>query len=181
MAVQTGAALAAEVPEKTGLPQLDVSLFPTQIFWLILTFGTLYYGMTRKALPRLTDVIETRQMRIATSLGQAEALREQAAGILDAYEKSSADSVKQAQSVVAAASSEAAAVSFAREKEFVAAIDTRIKTSEAGIAAARAAALEHVRSVAAEAVQQSAARLAGVDVDLAEAEQAVAAVLRERR
>jgi F-type H+-transporting ATPase subunit b len=36
-----------------GLPQMDVSSFPSQIFWLIITFGALYIFMWKNAIPKL--------------------------------------------------------------------------------------------------------------------------------
>ncbi|MGE3740510.1 MAG: hypothetical protein AB7I59_13525, partial [Geminicoccaceae bacterium] len=61
-----------------GLPQLDASTFPSQIFWLIVSFATLCWLLSRKALPRVSDILEARQSRISSDLDQAAALRNEA-------------------------------------------------------------------------------------------------------
>ena len=35
-----------------GLPQLDVSTFPTQVFWLFVSFALLYFVMSKVAIWR---------------------------------------------------------------------------------------------------------------------------------
>ena len=36
-----------------GMPQLDFSTFPNQIFWLVVTLLVIYFVLSRVALPRL--------------------------------------------------------------------------------------------------------------------------------
>ena len=57
------------------MPQLDSSTYLSQIFWLILTFGVLYWLLRRKALPQVSEVLEARQDRIAADLDRAATLR----------------------------------------------------------------------------------------------------------
>src|SRR3989338_7675403 len=47
---------AAEVAHETakaGMPQLDFSTFPNQIFWLVVTLLVIYFVLSRIALPRI--------------------------------------------------------------------------------------------------------------------------------
>ena len=60
------------------MPQLDFSTYASQIFWLFLTFALLYITMARLALPRVRDVLETRQSRIAQDIADAEKRKEEA-------------------------------------------------------------------------------------------------------
>ena len=60
------------------MPQLDTTWFASQIFWLIIAFSVLYYLLSRKALPRLAEILEARQDRIAADLDEAERLRREA-------------------------------------------------------------------------------------------------------
>ena len=43
-----------------GLPQLDISTWVGQIFWLIVTFAILYFALAQFILPRLRDTIANR-------------------------------------------------------------------------------------------------------------------------
>lgn len=60
------------------MPQLDISTFASQIFWLVITFGILYLIMARSALPVIREVLQTRQTRIFEDLRKAEKLKEEA-------------------------------------------------------------------------------------------------------
>ena len=61
-----------------SLPQLDPTWWPSQLFWLALTFGVLYWLMAGKFLPTLGGAIEERRDRIADDLDQAAEFRRQA-------------------------------------------------------------------------------------------------------
>lgn len=164
-----------------GLPQLNPATFPTQIFWLALTFITLYYLLSKKALPRVAEVLEERQERISRDLSKAASLKEEAEAVMAQVDKSLAGARSEAQAVIAQVAAEIDANNQARQAKLNADITERLRTAEANIAAAKEQALANVRSVAADIARDVAGRLAGVDVDGAQAEAAVAAVIEERR
>lgn len=60
------------------MPQFDPTYFASQVFWLIVTFGILYLLMAKIALPRIGDILEVRQDRIAADLDRAEQLKREA-------------------------------------------------------------------------------------------------------
>ena len=60
------------------MPQLDVSTFPPQLVWLLITFVALFLIVWKVALPRIIDVRDNRQRRIEDDLARAETLREEA-------------------------------------------------------------------------------------------------------
>src|SRR3546814_11518836 len=68
------------------MPQLDPAFWPTQLFWLAITFIALYLVIWRIALPRIADVLEARQRKLDDDLKKAAALKDAAAAILAAYE-----------------------------------------------------------------------------------------------
>ena len=47
------------------MPQLDVNTYLPQVVWLVITFTALFLVMWRLAVPRIADVLEARQKRIA--------------------------------------------------------------------------------------------------------------------
>jgi F-type H+-transporting ATPase subunit b len=73
--------------EKQGLPQLDVTTFPSQLFWLGLTFCFLYVLISRSALPKIHDILDKRRGRIERDLTRAEQLSRDAAKAQHAYEE----------------------------------------------------------------------------------------------
>ncbi|NBB96935.1 MAG: F0F1 ATP synthase subunit B', partial [Alphaproteobacteria bacterium] len=44
-----------------GMPQLDVTTFSNQIFWLVVAMVVLYFIMSRVALPRVASVLADRR------------------------------------------------------------------------------------------------------------------------
>lgn len=172
---------AAHGGQAGGLPQLNPATFPTQIFWLAATFIGLYYLMSKKALPRVAEVLEERQARISRDLAKAASLKEEAEAVLAQVEKSLANARTEAQTLIGQAASEIEANNQARQAKLNAEIAERLRSAEANIAAAKEQALANVRSAAADIARDVAGRLAGVEVDTAQAEAAVAAVIEERR
>ncbi|ALG71874.1 ATPase [Azospirillum thiophilum] len=163
------------------MPQLNPANFPTQIFWLALTFGVLYHLMSKKALPRVAEVLEARQERISRDLAKAAQLKEEAEAIMAQVEKSLAGARAEAQGVIAQASADIEANNQARQAQLNADIAERLRSAEASIAAAKDEALANIRTASSDIVRDITGRLAGVDVDQAQADAAVAAVLEERR
>ena len=100
-----------------GLPQLDVSAFPTQIFWLIISFALLYWIMSKMAVPRIAEVLEERQERITDDLETAERLKSEAEKVQADYEKALAEARSEAQGHIKAANDEAAAEQAKAEAE----------------------------------------------------------------
>ena len=58
--------------ESGGMPQLDPEFWISQIFWLVITFGTLYLILSKLILPRISDNLETRKSQVLDNLELAE-------------------------------------------------------------------------------------------------------------
>lgn len=96
------ATAAHEAAESTGgMPQLDPTSYPSQIFWLIVTFGCLYAIMSTLVLPRLGGTIEERRDRIADDFDQAADFKRQAEEAEAAYEAGLADAKAKARAIAA--------------------------------------------------------------------------------
>jgi len=163
------------------MPQFDPTFFPTQLFWLAITFIALYVLMVRVGLPRVTEVLDARRERIDHDLEAAEKLKAEAEAALAAYEKTMAEARSQAQGLLRTASERMAAEAAARQGELAKTLAERTKQAESRIDAARQAALADVREVAATAAAAAADRLIGVAVEPSQAAAAVDKVLAERK
>lgn len=94
-------ALAAEAEEGGALPQFDISTFPSQIFWLLISFMVLYWLCANVFLPRLGGIIEERRNRIADDFDQAADFKRQAEAAEAAYNKALADAKASAAQIAA--------------------------------------------------------------------------------
>ncbi|MFM2043184.1 MAG: hypothetical protein RLY86_1760 [Pseudomonadota bacterium] len=181
-APDVAAGVAHETAEhaKGGLPQLNSATYPTQIFWLIVTFSLLLILMSKVALPRVAEVLEARQEKITNDLEKATALKGEAEGVIAAYEQALADARSNAQQVVSDSVAAADSLAAKRQGELAATLAERAREADAGIQAQKQAALANIRGVAAEAAQAAVAKLAGIELDAARADAAVDEALKER-
>jgi F-type H+-transporting ATPase subunit b len=160
-----------------GLPQLDTRTYPSQIFWLIVSFALLYWLLKTKAIPRIADILETRQDRIGADLDRAARLRADAEAALKKHDAILAEAQAKAQRRLREAQERVAAELARHQAELDADIAKRLRDAEARINAAKTAALADVATVAAEVAQAAARRLAGLEVGPEEARAAVNRVL----
>jgi F-type H+-transporting ATPase subunit b len=162
------------------MPQFDPAFFTPQLFWLLLTFVTLYALMALVALPRIGAVLDERQRRIDDNLDKAAQLKAQADAAVAAYEKALADSRAHAQSVVKETVDRLARDADERNRALALRLAELIHTGESRIAGARDQALANVRDVAGEIAGAVVSRLTGSAPDGARLETSVAAAFQEQ-
>jgi len=168
---------AADAPAGGGsLPQMDVSTFPSQIFWLAVTFSALYLIMSRMVLPRLGAAIEERRDRIADDLDRAAESKRMAEEAERAYNRSLANARAKSQAIAAETRDEVNAEIAALQKDAQQSLATRTAAAEAKIAAMKGLAAAKVRDAAAdttraivEALIQETPTDAAVDAALSKA------------
>jgi F-type H+-transporting ATPase subunit b len=163
------------------MPQFDVATFPTQLFWLVLTFAVLYAVMLRFALPRISEVLEARRSHIDHDLEAAEKLKSEAEQALAAYEKLMANAKSEAQAVIRRAGEELAAEAAVRQGELAKHLAAQTKSAETRIEQAKAQALAGIKTVAAQAAELATAKLIGVAVGEGAAQAAVDQVMAGRK
>ena len=153
------------------MPQLEqIATFPSQIFWLVVTFIALFLIMWRLAVPKISDALEARQQRIDDNLERAADIKKEAEAAIEAYEKSLADARAAAQSVILEANAKLAEEAAKREAELSEKLQAKMAESEANISAAVDAAMENIRDVAQEVAAAATERLVGeapADADVA--------------
>jgi F-type H+-transporting ATPase subunit b len=145
----------------TGLPQLDFSTFPNQIFWLVVTLVVIYLILTRVALPRIATVLAERQGTITNDIAAAEEFKLKAQEAEATYQKALAEARAEAQRISAEARAEIQAdleVAMAKANAEIAA---RSSESEARIAEIRDGAMDAVREVARDTAKEVVTALGG--------------------
>lgn len=158
------------------MPQIDqiASIYASQLFWLVLVFALLYFGIGKAMLPKIQRTVEDRDAKISGDLAAAEAARASADAAEEAWTAKLTESRAAAQVETAKAKAAAAAASEVRVKAADAEIAERTAHAEAALAAQRDKALVEIEAVAVEAAQDIVARVTGQTVD---AQAAAAAVV----
>ncbi|NRB00499.1 MAG: F0F1 ATP synthase subunit B' [Rhodobacteraceae bacterium] len=144
-----------------GLPQLDFSTFPNQIFWLVITLIAIYLILDRVALPRIAAVLAERSGTITNDLAAAEDLKLKAEEAEAAYNKALADARSEAQKIAAEARAEVQAELDKAMAKADAEIAARAAESESKIAEIRDGAADAVVDVAKEAAAAVVSALGG--------------------
>ena len=173
MAAEPTNAVTAATP-RGGLPQMQTDTFPSQIFWLVVTFGVLFLVLWRITLPMIEGIIGERRKRIEGDLGTAEKLRQQASESLASYEAELAGARSRAHQILdenrKTISAELDSVKSRADEESQAAM----KQAEDRIATDRAKALGGLRPAAAEAAAAIVERLIGAQVSSEDAARVIA-------
>ena len=77
----------AQSAEKGGMPQLNPEFWISQIFWLTLTFGTLYVILSKFILPKISVNLELRKSQIQENIEAAEKQRKESETKLKEYDE----------------------------------------------------------------------------------------------
>jgi F-type H+-transporting ATPase subunit b len=161
------------------MPQIAqiAATYASQIFWLLIVFGAIYFVIGRGMLPKITATVEAREQRIADDLAAAERARAKADETEATYRAHMDAARAQSQKLTAEAKAAAATETERRVKASDAILSERAAEADARLRTAQAQALSGIEDVAAEAAQDIVRRLAGMSVDRAEAQNAVKSAL----
>src|SRR6266700_1252230 len=137
---ETNAHTEAPAGGKEIFPPFQKDTFPSQLFWLALTFIALYVIMARIALPQIGAIFQARRDRIGGDLAEA---RGRAQGIADET------------------SHRLNAEAEERRKALESELNAKLAEAERTIAATKSAAMANVHTIAAEAAAAIVERLIG--------------------
>jgi len=161
MAAKSDSYQGAEQAASAGLPQLDLSTWFNQIFWLVLVFAALYFVLATFILPRLREGISERSDRISDDLDQASNMQRQAEEAEKAYNQSLADARAKAMSVAEETKTSVDAEISAEIEAADTAAEREASLAEANINAIKAKALANVETIAADTASAVFSQLIG--------------------
>jgi len=167
---------STEVPshkEGAAFPPFDGTTFPSQFFWLAVTFAFLFVVLWRVSGPRIKGAIALRRGAINGAIAAATKAREEADAASVTYDKALAAARAKAQGLAEETrqkiNNEIAGAKAAAESQAAAAM----ADADARIEATRTAAKAHIAGTARDAAIAIVARLTGETVSADEAAKAV--------
>ena len=173
------AAEAAHEASKSGLPQLNTHTFTPQLFWLVLTFATLFFVMSKIALPRIGEVITERKDRIARDIEAAGRLKADTDKALAHYEKALADARSNASGIAKQTREKLSAETEAEKAKVESQIAVKLLDAEKRISATKTKALSAVNDIATDTAGAVISKLIGQDVSLDDIRKALRPVAGE--
>ena len=82
------------------MPQLEITTFPSQIFWLVVSFLMLYLIMSRIIIPRISFVIKKRETEIKNNVHIAEQIYEDTKIINEEFEEIKKKTQEEAKTII---------------------------------------------------------------------------------
>jgi F-type H+-transporting ATPase subunit b len=147
------------------MPQLDPSSFASQIFWLFVSFGLLYFFVRSYIAPRMGAIVETRKSTIHDDLSDAARFKEQSESAIKEYEallaKAKAESAKLISDAVKRMESEDIERSRAVNDE----ISERMSESEQKIGESKKRAIRDIAPVINETAREIYQKFTGEKID----------------
>ena len=162
------------------MPQLDISTFAPQLFWLAVIFVALYIVLKSVALPQVGRAIEARRQRREDDLASAARLKAEADAANAAYQKLLATARAEAQATLRAVTERMTAEAAERQRQLSATLAEQIAEAERRIAVGRDQALTEIRGVAVDVGRAVVEKLTGSAPDAARMAAAVDGALAGR-
>ena len=147
-----------------GLPQLDITTWPSQLFWLVVTFLIGYFLIFLLVAPSISSVLENRSTKIADDLETAKQAQDNAKDVYNSYEESLREARSQAAISAAKALEEAKAQTASRNTAVNKKIAVSAKKAEARLSEIREEALSSLEDLATETSQKIIADLTPIKV-----------------
>lgn len=146
------------------MPQFDQigEIYASQLFWLAIFFGAMFFIVGRGMLPRIVSTVDTRNQKIEDDLKIADEARDRAAALEEEYRQEMDRARSAAAGVSAEAKAKAAVSTEASIKKADKAIDVKVEAALAKIGEARSVARGQIETIAAEAAEAMVERVAGL-------------------
>lgn len=157
----TAAHTEANGGHKAAFPPFQSETFASQLVSFAIAFGLLYIIVSRFALPRVGNILATRQQVIDNDLTEAARLKDESDDALKAYEANLANARAKAQAMAADVREKLNAQQEQEKSVLEERLASKIADAEKTIAANREKAMGNVRSIAADTASAIVERLTG--------------------
>lgn len=131
-----------------SFPPFDTSLFASQLIWFAITFGALYFIVSRFIVPTVSSVMEKRASQLAADRDTAAHKTAEAEAAKTAMEKASAKARADARKLIDDMRADVTAKLSAEQAEAEARLAKRAEESAARMTEARGKAMADIPSIA---------------------------------
>ena len=151
--------------ESGGMPQLNPEFWISQIFWLTLTFGILYFVLSKLILPKISKNLESRKSQILENIEAAEKQREDSETKLKEYDEIIFKSKLEAKNIFNQAREKALKDINSKKDLLDKQIDDEINKVEKEIITFRDTAPDKINKIAIETASEITQKLIGAGVN----------------
>ena len=152
-----------------GMPQLNPEFWLAQIFWLILIFSTLYIAIWKVFLPKVTESIENRKLRVVNDLNETQKLKDNAEKKLAEYNKIIENAKKEAKKIVDENRRKLEKDIESKKKKFNEEIEKEINTIEIEIKNLKKSSIININKIATEISSELVKKIVETEVNMSNA------------
>ena len=150
---------------EAGMPQLNPEFWAAQIFWLILTFSSLYLIIWKVFLPKITLSIENRKSRVVNDLDEAQKLKENAEKKLNEYNKIIEESKKEAKKIIEDSKKKLDRDIKNKKQKFNDEIEKELMAAEKEIKDLKKSSISNINNIAAETSAEIIKQIINIEVN----------------
>lgn len=151
--------------EEGGMPQLNPEYWVSQIFWLIVTFGSLYIILSQLILPKISKNLETRKAQVLNNIEQAEKFKKESEKKIKEYEEILSNARKQSKVIINEAKNKVNQDIILKNNELNKEIDKEIETTEEEIKLLKKNSINNINKIAIETSSNIIQNLINVEIN----------------
>jgi F-type H+-transporting ATPase subunit b len=148
-----------------AFPPFDSAHFASTLIWLAISFGLLYYLMSKIALPRVENILKARADKIASDLKSAHVAREKSEKAAADHDRTIAEAKTKAQALAQQTQAKINAETDAKHHALEAELNAKLASAEKQIVETKTTAMASVESIAKDAAAAIVERLTGRPAD----------------
>lgn len=132
------------------MPQFDFSVFPSQLFWLVICFFAMLFIMSKFIIPKTAEMVNLRKEKIDGDLERAAEIKQQVELALEKYNKALQDANFKADISLQKTKDELAEAINRKQADLSVRLNAEIEAGEKKIAVSKEKALQKVEEASAE-------------------------------
>ena len=148
-----------------GMPQLNPEYWVSQIFWVILIFGTLYVILWRTILPKINENLENRKSQILSDLDDAQKFEDQSKEKLSEYNKILNQAKQDAKKILDETRKKINLDIKNKNNQFNLEIDKEIENAEKEIKTLKLSSIEDINKIAIKTSSEIVRKIVGTEVN----------------
>ena len=148
-----------------GMPQLNPDYWISQIFWVILIFGTLYVILWKTILPKINENLENRKSQILTDLDNAQKFEDQSKEKLSDYNKILNQAKQEAKKILDATKTKVNRDIENKKNQFNLEIKKEIEKAEKEIKTLKLSSIENINKIAIETSSEIVRKIISTEVN----------------
>ena len=148
-----------------GMPQLNPDYWVSQIFWVMLIFGTLYVILWKTILPKISENLENRKSQILTDLDEAQELKNQSEKKISEYNMILSKAKQDAKKILDETRKKINLDIENKNNQFNLEIDKEIENAEKEIKTLKLSSIKDINKISIETSSEIVRKMVGTEVN----------------